>query len=57
MFQLQLRIEPCSPQEQITMITREDGYLPLSSYGFLADGHAGALVAADGASTGLPRPG
>ena len=29
-------------------VTRDAGYLPLGSYGFLSDGHAGALVAADG---------
>ncbi|MFN2536499.1 MAG: glycoside hydrolase family 15 protein [Pseudonocardiaceae bacterium] len=37
-------------------ITREDGYAPLGSYGLLADGHAGALVAADGAVDWFATP-
>ena len=37
-------------------ITREDGYAPLGGYGLLADGHAGALVAADGAVDWFATP-
>jgi GH15 family glucan-1,4-alpha-glucosidase len=37
-------------------IIRENGYLRLSSYGLLADGHAGALVAADGSVDWFAAP-
>jgi len=37
-------------------IIRDNGYLALGSYGFLADGHAGALVAADGSVDWFARP-
>lgn len=37
-------------------IVRENGYLRLSSYGLLADGHAGALVAADGSVDWFAAP-
>lgn len=35
---------------------RVDGYAPLSAYGMLGDGHAGALVAADGAIDWFATP-
>lgn len=37
-------------------VRREDGYLPLNAYGMLGDGHAGALVAADGAVDWFAAP-
>jgi GH15 family glucan-1,4-alpha-glucosidase len=37
-------------------IIRENGYLRLSSYGLLADGHAGALVARDGSVDWFAAP-
>jgi hypothetical protein len=37
-------------------IIRDNGYLALGSYGFLADGHAGALVAADGSVDWFATP-
>jgi GH15 family glucan-1,4-alpha-glucosidase len=37
-------------------ITRKNGYALLRSYGLLSDGHAGALVAADGAADWFATP-
>ncbi len=37
-------------------LTRQDGFAPLNAYGFLADGQAGALVAADGRVDWLAAP-
>jgi trehalase-like protein len=42
--------------EELTTIIRDNGYLRLSSYGLLADGHAGALVAADGSVDWFAAP-
>ncbi|MGN6129871.1 MAG: glycoside hydrolase family 15 protein, partial [Nocardioidaceae bacterium] len=37
-------------------LAREDGFAPLNGYGFLSDGQAGALVAADGRVDWLAAP-
>lgn len=37
-------------------LAREDGFAPLNAYGFLSDGQAGALVAADGHVDWLAAP-
>src|SRR5918911_1531841 len=41
---------------ELMTIVRENGYLRLSRYGLLADGHAGALVAADGSVDWFAAP-